>query len=312
MKLKNILLFITLLIFAITLFANTNPVVSNVAFTINGTTVTVTYDVADAEQTSVTIQIYVSQNSGGVWVDKTNEATGDKGNVSVTATPTQKTIGWVYTGSSSSTMKIKIIANDETADGSPCAGMEKVYYEGGPNNDGDGNGDYYNTIKIGNQCWLKENLNVGTMINGSTNATNNNSIEKYCYNNLESNCDIYGGLYQWNEAMQYSSTEGTQGICPNGWKTPSYDELLTLRDAVNGSANSLKSGSNTSGFTALPAGYRYHTNGSFRNLGIHYDIWSSTVTSGTAYYINLYSYYDTIYFHRTSKNKGYGVRCIKN
>ncbi|NVN96881.1 hypothetical protein HXX01_01400, partial [Candidatus Nomurabacteria bacterium] len=80
------------------------------------------------------------------------------------------------------------------SNGAPCPGTPTMVY----------GGHTYNTVQIGPQCWLKENLNLGTRINGSQNQTNDNQIEKYCYNDLESNCDIYGGLYQWNEMMQYS------------------------------------------------------------------------------------------------------------
>jgi len=59
-------------------------------------------------------------------------------------------------------------------------------------------GKTYNTVQIGDQCWFKENLNVGTRINGVQEQTDNSVIEKYCYADLESNCDIYGGLYQWH------------------------------------------------------------------------------------------------------------------
>ncbi|MBK6964411.1 MAG: hypothetical protein IPH20_10880 [Bacteroidales bacterium] len=61
----------------------------------------------------------------------------------------------------------------------------------------------YTIVKIGTQTWMAENLNVGQRINGNWTQTNNNIFEKYCYANLESNCDEYGGLYQWNEMMQY-------------------------------------------------------------------------------------------------------------
>ena len=82
----------------------------------------------------------------------------------------------------------------------------------------------YKWVKIGSQVWMAENLNVGTRINSGLweqVQTNNGTIEKYCYDNTESNCDIYGGLYEWNEMIQYASfddeTIGTiQGICPDG------------------------------------------------------------------------------------------------
>jgi len=84
----------------------------------------------------------------------------------------------------------------EITEGIPCPGIPTVTYQG----------QVYNTVLIGSQCWLKENLNVGTMINGSQNQTNNSTIEKYCYDNDPANCDEYGGLYQWDEMMQYTTT----------------------------------------------------------------------------------------------------------
>ena len=129
-------------------------------------------------------------------------------------------------------------------------------------------GKIYHTVVIGEQCWLRENLDVGTMITGGTNQTNNGLIEKYCYNDNPTNCDTYGGLYQWNEAMQYVITTGTQGICPNGWHIPSFADFATLKAAVGDDGNKLKAvgqgsgggaGTNTSGFSALLAGYRDQT-----------------------------------------------------
>jgi hypothetical protein len=77
----------------------------------------------------------------------------------------------------------------------PCDGISSILYSG----------QIYNTVAIGYQCWLKENLNIGTRINGSQNQTDNGIIEKYCYDDNESNCDEYGGLYQWDEMMQYTT-----------------------------------------------------------------------------------------------------------
>ena len=62
--------------------------------------------------------------------------------------------------------------------GTPCPGTPTVTYAG----------KTYNTVQIGNQCWLKENLDVGTMIQGSQNQTNNSMIEKFCYDNNPNNC----------------------------------------------------------------------------------------------------------------------------
>ncbi|MBI4648201.1 MAG: hypothetical protein HY738_16860 [Bacteroidia bacterium] len=100
----------------------------------------------------------------------------------------------------------------------------------------------YNTVLIGTQCWMAENLNFGTMINSTTGGqfqTDNAVIEKYCYSNNSANCSTYGGLYEWNEMMQYNPSDAgnpgtTQGICPSGWHIPTDAELTTLTDYLGG------------------------------------------------------------------------------
>ncbi|MCD4697445.1 MAG: hypothetical protein K8S16_14520, partial [Bacteroidales bacterium] len=94
-------------------------------------------------------------------------------------------------------------------------------------------GQSYNTVQIGTQCWMAENLNIGTRIDGVNEMTDNSTIEKYCYDDLETNCDTYGGLYQWDEMMQYTTTPGVQGICPTGWHLPTDNEWCTLENGVD-------------------------------------------------------------------------------
>lgn len=64
----------------------------------------------------------------------------------------------------------------------------------------------YNTIQIETQFWMASNLNIGARIDSSGSQSNNGLIKKYCYLDLESYCGIYGGLYWWNEAMDYHTT----------------------------------------------------------------------------------------------------------
>ena len=68
----------------------------------------------------------------------------------------------------------------------------------------------YTTVQIGSQCWMAENLNIGTRIDGSNDQSQQTPevIEKYCYDDNTTNCNTYGGLYQWDEMMQYVTTEG--------------------------------------------------------------------------------------------------------
>lgn len=102
----------------------------------------------------------------------------------------------------------------------------------------DADANVYDTVQIGQQCWMKQSMRVGTRISTSTAQTNNGVIEYYCIDNLDSNCtDNHpnypdGGLYRFDEAMQYSNTPGAQGICPSGWHIPTHDEWTTLERAV--------------------------------------------------------------------------------
>jgi uncharacterized protein (TIGR02145 family) len=184
-------------------------------------------------------------------------------------------------------------------------------------------GKIYHTIQIGTQCWLKENLDVGTRIDGSQNQNNDGVIQKYCYNNDQNNCTIYGGLYLWNETMQYDTTQGAQGICPNGWHIPTLAEFQTLVSVVVSDGKALKAvgqgsgmgaGTNTSGFSALLAGERYK-NGYFAWLNFYSQFWSSTAYDAVyANSIGLTSYDGDIHlnYYRNKEDAGFSVRCLKD
>lgn len=198
----------------------------------------------------------------------------------------------------------------------PCPGIPTVTYAG----------KVYNTIQIGDQCWLKENLDVGTMIesnHGGSLQTDNGEIEKYCYDNNASNCDKYGGLYEWTEAMQYVTTEGAKGICPDGWHIPTRSEFETLEAFVDDKAVKLidegqtMSGytpTNETGFSALFAGYRSSDlNSSFGYRGSGAYFWSSTENNSN-YAYNMYlsnSKYDVLLYDGR-KDNGFSVRCLKD
>jgi uncharacterized protein (TIGR02145 family) len=211
--------------------------------------------------------------------------------------------------------------------GTPCPGIPTVTYEG----------QVYNTVQIGTQCWLKENLNVGTMITGSQNQTNNQVIEKYCFNDDTANCTTYGGLYHWDEMMQYVTTPGTKGICPDGWHLPTDAELCILEQFVDTTitcnsvdwrgvdgGDKLKEtdtahwsppntgATNSVGFTALPGGYMYPGN-NFSLIALAAGFWSSSEVSGTNAWIRRL-YYDYAQVDRSLPGKDFGmsVRCVKN
>ena len=196
----------------------------------------------------------------------------------------------------------------------------------------------YTTVQIGTQCWMAENINIGTRIDGSGNQTDNATIEKYCYDNSTANCDTYGGLYQWDEMMQYETTEGTQGICPTGWHLPTDAEWCTLENyvdagAVSCSATGLRGtdvggnlketgtthwatpntgATNSSGFTVLPGGWRNYSSGSFALLTTNTYFWSSSENGSDAWSRILKNFHAQV--DRSPNNQAYGfsVRCVRD
>jgi len=198
----------------------------------------------------------------------------------------------------------------------------------------DANGNNYATVTIGTQTWMAENLNVGIRIDGIQDQTNNSIIEKYCYNNNQANCAIYGGLYQWDEMMQYVTTPGVQGICPTGWHIPTDGEWITLTNFLGGeffaggkikSTGTIQYGTglwtipnfgatNESGFTAFPAGC-YTGDGSFWGVSYYGFFWSSSDTTSTnAWCRNLECEFNSIGrpFQGSGKVLGFSVRCLKD
>jgi uncharacterized protein (TIGR02145 family) len=204
-------------------------------------------------------------------------------------------------------------------------------------------GQLYNTIQIGAQCWMQQNLNIGTMVMDHytgilhSHCSNNGIIEKYCFTNNPANCDLYGGLYDWNELMDYSNVPGIQGICPGGWHIPTDTELCALTTFLDSTINCNVWGwsgtnaggkmkeiglthwnypnygaTNESGFTALPGGFR-DNDGSQHDIGNDACFWSSSQgsTSGSINRNLDYSYAD-VRRYNSSNAFGYSVRCLKD
>ncbi len=183
----------------------------------------------------------------------------------------------------------------------------------------------YPTILIGSQCWLAANLNFGTFLTSSQMQRNNFIGEKFCYNNSIPNCTAYGGLYQWDELMDYEETPALQGLCPPGWHIPTEAEWATLfsQYITNGFAGSALKYNGYSGFNALMTGIRFHNNvwkfpASDPTLrSILY--WSSTawgVNKAWAHGINEVAvdveYTPSVSFYPALRSNGFAVRCLKD
>jgi uncharacterized protein (TIGR02145 family) len=209
-----------------------------------------------------------------------------------------------------------IINDDGKYDGQPCPSSPTV----------DWGGHIYSTVQLGTQCWMRENLNIGMMIEGDKEMTDDNIIEKYCYENDTNNCKIYGGLYQWNELMQYNNNLNNQGICPPGWRISTLSDWTSLETYLGG-GNSMggklkesgldhwlepnEGATNSSGFTSLPGGIR-NASGSFENLGEASEYWNSDEwKSDRAQNTGLYYNSAAAGYGVRNKTFGLSVRCIK-
>ncbi len=197
----------------------------------------------------------------------------------------------------------------------------------------DADNNIYGTIQIGTQCWMRQNMRVGTRIAASTDQTNNATIEKYCDSNSDANCTSAnpnqpdGGLYQWNEAMQYVTTAGARGICPTGFHIPTDAEQYTLENYLkdvgqtcdasrnggydcNTAGTKLRPGG-TSGFEGNLAGYA--SAGHFVNRGSVGWFWSSSESgsNNSAWFRNLRFPMSAVYREAYSKTSfAFSVRCV--
>lgn len=196
-------------------------------------------------------------------------------------------------------------------------------------------GKVYPTVKIGEQTWMAENLNVATFRNGDPipeAKTKEQWIEAsksgkpaWCYyenraiQDDATNGSKYGKLYNW------FAVNDSRGIAPIGWHIPSDDEWTILINTLGGeefAGYKLKSfsgcmnygnGKYKSGFSGLPGGCRFY-DGSFSFFGNFGMWWSSTETdiSWNGWYRSFDCNQDKVFRVESNKVEGLSVRCVKD
>jgi uncharacterized protein (TIGR02145 family) len=212
----------------------------------------------------------------------------------------------------------------------PCPGTPTVT---------DVDGNIYNTVQIGTQCWTQSNLKVSKYRNGDSiptglvnSAWENTTSGAYAiYNNDPTNESFYGKLYNWYTVID------SRSLCPTGWHVPSdaeWKKLVLYLDA-NADTNCLSCSRsnyaggfmkstgnewgqpnvgavNISGFTALPSGY-YDSLSFSSNSGIFGYWWSNDISSNQlASMIQIGMYSSNFFNFLFTKNWGFSVRCLKN
>jgi uncharacterized protein (TIGR02145 family) len=205
----------------------------------------------------------------------------------------------------------------------PCPGAPIV---------SDVSGNVYETVQIGNQCWMKSNLRVNKYRNGDT-ITTGLAVSNWLsttqgafvvYDDFSSNALVFGKLYN-----HYAVTDN-RGLCPTGWRVPSDSDYLSLinnfgglniaggalKDTVNlpnigGWQNPNVGATNNSGFSALPGGLR-DINGNFSGISLFSYWWTSTLLTGRySVSYKLFSGNSQIYREVGTSTNGYSVRCLR-
>jgi len=180
----------------------------------------------------------------------------------------------------------------------------------------------YRTAFTAGRCWMMENLRYGTSLTPTTTYQTDNCVtEKYCLPS-DATCTSYGGLYQWDELIQYGVTAAPdyQGVCPPGWHIPSAADYQALIDANLG--NSLAGTILTDlnliprGFEALLGGMYYlNTSWTYRSGDTPHGtmFWTSTPGAGNKIItrgMNFPNY--SVSYYETPRANAFPVRCVKD
>jgi uncharacterized protein (TIGR02145 family) len=184
-------------------------------------------------------------------------------------------------------------------------------------------------VKIGNQIWLAENLNIDCFRNGDQIPQVKNAKEwakageeqkpAWCYFKNDSKEGVkYGKLYNW------FAINDARGLAPEGWHVPTDLEWKQLSDFLDGENiagkkmkhsegwPAGKNGTNSSGFSGLPGGYRLF-NGKFENVDYEGYWWCAEEYTVKYIWLRFLVYHaDVLFRNYGSKSNGYSVRCIKD
>jgi uncharacterized protein (TIGR02145 family) len=169
----------------------------------------------------------------------------------------------------------------------------------------------YATVKIGNQCWIAEDLNYGTEISSNFDQRDNCIPEKYT---VHSSLFTVHSYYQWDELMNYDESISTQGLCPPGWHVPGEADWNTLfKEYTNsGFAGSALKYSGFSGFNALLNGARYF-NEKWDYAGFATFFWSSTAHSPLKAWAHGMNEPDpSVSAYPGFRSNAFSVRCLKD
>jgi uncharacterized protein (TIGR02145 family) len=252
------------------------------------------------------VSIYLSEDGGVKWTPLTSCLSGDFG---AHVAAGRRTAVWDVLACRESlvggTIRFKVRTGPN-----PCTGAEVVRFDGYD----------YPTVAIGTQCWFNENLRSdhyrsGDAIPGNlTNAqwSSTSSGAQAVYENKPASLATYGRLYNWY------AVKDARGLCPSGFHVPTDEEWKELEGTLGGfsaAGAAMKTtswgGTNSSGFSALPGGFRDYGDGGFYNRVTGY-WWSSSPYGAYAWSRNLYSANSNVGRDYDAARYGFSVRCVRD
>lgn len=193
----------------------------------------------------------------------------------------------------------------------------------------DGDQNPYPTVRVARQCWIRKNLRARHYADGVTEIATARAYETVLHPDATANEDTYGLLYSWFSAVKVpeNGTEApvpdadgyVKGICPDGWHIPTETEMASLKTLPAEDIRTVdqwlvpNENTNSTGFSALPAGRYNASTNRFEGLGTQTDWWS--VSDGlpvTPSSLQLQYYCDTPLSTNPAASDALSVRCVKN
>ena len=205
----------------------------------------------------------------------------------------------------------------------------------------------YATVLIGEQCWFAENLRCENYENGD--AIPSNLSDSEWQNTTSGAVTVYGedgvcthvspdidacdpaqSLNEYGRLYNWHAVDDARGLCPSGWHVPTDGEWTELTDHLGGASvagATMKStygwygganGTNSSGFSGLPGGYRADNATMFNSSGSHGYFWSSSPVGSNSWYRHLsynVDYYNNSPVYRENnhgRRAGFSIRCIQD
>lgn len=222
------------------------------------------------------------ETHGYIWTSTAGET---KGNACYLYVSNQSSTAEIYENSSQMGLSVRCVYNESVANDSSSFVCEKTMTK-------DFDGNEYGSIRVGNQCWMKENVRSEHYLDGTPIAKGTEMMEdttyRYFPDNDSSKVATFGYLYNWKAAMNgakatEANPSGVQGVCPEGWHVPSDAEWSMMMNYLGKQSKFTcdNDASNIAKALAATTGWKESANEE-QKCNVGYDLASNNVSGFTA------------------------------